>query len=856
MKRLTALGIVGITLVGTAQAAGPMPIGTSTITVSYETSAGVVSFSRDYDFSGGFPGDATRLGDAPNLSGFNSAGSTLGVFGRRALPILLNNPSLPPVFRPNDSLVTHALFKTDNNTDFFPDYAGGLEGDITVTVENIRFEKPVVLLRDTLMLHAKWTAEQADEVFFLTDEIYVSLDNHHTAADPYRDFDTFEARVFFDFPVPNYILDDTDVQWTITGDRTDTLSLSVTFPYALLKNLEATVEIPPSSLPTPLGFLEPFHFHIEYCVAPAISYTNQAATTKVDFFRGGSQPSESYEQILSSHNCGICHGGDDASILINKPWAGSMHALSARDPLWFACMTVAEQDAAEVGDMCIRCHVPRAWISGRSAPTDGSAINATDRDSVTCHFCHRMVDPFYKPGISPIEDEAILNNILELPVTNGSASFVLDPADGRRSKRGALTPHTNIVSPFFEESALCETCHDVSNPAASRLPDDTYVGNDLDSPHPTGDKYDMFPGERTFSEWSISEYARKGVDAGGRFGGNKQIVGSCQDCHMPDSTSLGALGGPLRHDMADHGMYGGGTWIPLVIANMYPDAVDIEAINAGVEGSRSMLQRAASMELSQSGDALHIRVINETGHKLPTGQPEGRQMWINVQFFDDQDVMIAERGAYDQATGKPTLEDTKMYEILLGIDESTAQAVGLRAGHTHHIAFTNVILKDSRIPPRGFTNAELNRVQSPVVGTIYEDGQYWDNTSFMLPENTARVNVALYYKTASTEFIEFLRDANHTNDAGQVLYEQWEATGKSPPVEMVADTLVFSPFYTGDFTGDGQTDANDLNDLVTCLQGPGSGPALKGCRPGDLDGDNDVDLRDTARFLRRVGAGM
>ena len=323
---------------------------------------------------------------------------------------------------------------------------------------------------------------------------------------------------------------------------------------------------------------------------------------------------------------------------------------------------------------------------------------------------------------------------------------------------------------------------------------------------------------------------------------------------MPDSDSQAATDGPVRHDTADHGMYGGGTWIPLVIANMYPDDVDLATMQAGAAGSRSMLQRAATLELTQSGDSINVRVINETGHKLPTGQPEGRQMWLNVHFFDEGGQLVAERGAYDTETAKPTVDDTKMYEILLGIDEATATATALTTGPTHHIAFCNVIYFDNRIPPRGFTNAEFERISAPVVGVAYSDGQYWDDTQFRMPRNTTRVDAALYYKTASTEFIEFLRDANHTNDAGQVLYDQWEQTGKSPPVEMVAGTITMGAFAIGDLTGDTHIDLADLPDLLDCMQGPGIGPVSPACWEADIEGDNDVDLRDVARYQRRFGS--
>ncbi|RJP34711.1 MAG: hypothetical protein C4547_10515 [Phycisphaerales bacterium] len=434
-----------------------------------------------------------------------------------------------------------------------------------------------------------------------------------------------------------------------------------------------------------------------------------------------------------------------------------------------------------------------------------------------------------------------------------AANFVIDPFDRRRGKRGSHSPHSSLVSPFHEDAALCATCHDVSVPVLDRQPNDTYVHNAFGEPHPTQKKYDMFPGERTFSEWRESAFARGGVDMGGRFGGNKPVVSTCQDCHMPDSTSRAAVQGPVRQDMADHGMVGAATWMPRVVANLYPDEVDAAALEAGMASARSMLQRAASMELSQSGDLLRVRIINETGHKLPTGQPEGRQMWINVRFFDAEGRLVAERGAYDDDTGRPKADDTVMYEIVLGIDEAVSRATRLPVGPTHHVAFCNVIYKDNRIPPRGFTNEAYRRVSAPVIGAGYTDGQYWDDTSYPIPRVAVRASASLYYKTASTEFIEFLRDANRTNDAGRILYEQWSITGKSPPVNMVTQEVELATFVCGDFNADRRVDLADYAAFFACLAGPDSGPVRPECRPGDLDGDDDVDLADFGRLQGRFG---
>ena len=40
------------------------------------------------------------------------------------------------------------------------------------------------------------------------------------------------------------------------------------------------------------------------------------------------------------------------------------------------------------------------------------------------------------------------------------------------------------------------------------------------------------------------------------------------------------------------------------------------------------------------------------------------------------------------------------------------------------------------------------------------------------------------YQTVSKEFVEFLRNENRTNDAGNILYDLWEANGKSAPFVM------------------------------------------------------------------------
>jgi hypothetical protein len=70
----------------------------------------------------------------------------------------------------------------------------------------------------------------------------------------------------------------------------------------------------------------------------------------------------------------------------------------------------------------------------------------------------------------------------------------------------------------------------------------------------------------------------------------------------------------------------------------------------------------------------------------------------------------------------------------------------------------------------------------------YVDGQFWDETIYSTPIGTVKAEVRLYYQSTSKEFVEFLRDENHTNRKGQELYDLWNNNGKCPPTLMANAT--------------------------------------------------------------------
>ncbi|MFT5058794.1 MAG: hypothetical protein ACI89E_001573, partial [Planctomycetota bacterium] len=376
-----------------------------------------------------------------------------------------------------------------------------------------------------------------------------------------------------------------------------------------------------------------------------------------------------------------------------------------------------------------------------------------------------------------------------------SGQFVIDPNDIRRGPFD-LGPnfflHNWDQSEFHKDSALCGTCHDVSNPVLEKQPNGDYTVPvaSLNQPHSTGAREDMFPLERTFSEWEMSVYGVTGIDSGGRFGGTEPIVQSCQDCHMPATNGVACapgLGGVNRPDMPKHYFAGANSWVLRAIDATWPDyetGLTPQRIDDAEQRNRDMLAASADLEAYVTGMDLNVRITNMGGHKLPTGYAEGRRMWIEVQFKDAGGSIVQEHGNYDLNTADLDVASTTVYEKTQGLDNYMAGQTGIAAGPSFHFSLNNETLFDNRIPPRGYdSTAFASRGAAPVAYT-YGEQQHWDKTTFPMPAGATQATVKLFHQTTSKEYIEFLRDENVTNTVGQDTYNLWETFGKSAPVEM------------------------------------------------------------------------
>jgi hypothetical protein len=450
-----------------------------------------------------------------------------------------------------------------------------------------------------------------------------------------------------------------------------------------------------------------------------------------------------------------------------------MMGQSARDPVYRAALAIANQDIKGVGEWCIRCHAPRGWLAGRSDAADASLLNREDLHGVSCDMCHHLVDP--------LSDEA-KELVKSVPPGYGNAMIVADPENVARGpyaeSKGAM-PHKIVHSAYQASSELCGNCHNVSNPFQA-------LDVNTQPPHAFGHI------ERTYSEWALSDFARPE---------SKQTCQSCHFARVPGGGQASRYGDLHRDYFVSHAATGGSTWVQDALIYIWSGKegrdIDRDALKAVQQQAKVFLKTAAALSLETVGGMVRLTITNLTGHKLPTGYPEGRRMWVNVQFRDSNDQLVGEAGIYgqkgDTIAGQPikvpTLldpENTRVYECKPGISPAQAAKTGKSPGPSFHFILNDTTTKDNRIPPRGFKRSAFAEHLCAPVGAEYADGQYWDTVTFPIPQRARRIQAKLLYQSVSWDYLKFLREENRSDKWGQQLYTAWEKTGRCPP-EVVAE---------------------------------------------------------------------
>lgn len=620
----------------------------------------------------------------------------------------------------------------------------------------------------------------------------------------------------------------------------------------------------------------------------------------------GTQPEDAVVPLDGVDICVTCHGNYDPAVEPLHNWRGSMMAHASRDPIFWSTLAVAEQDFDGAGDLCIRCHTPGGWLGGRSAPTDGSKLDAViDRNGIQCDFCHRMTNPDRSEHDGVQFDPFLAFDPWTGEGNYGSAQYVatdssttkLGPYRDANPPRGA---HAAAQSLYHRSPELCGTCHDVSNPVTGDLASNNGAQVDLDYNgglgSPLTDKvafnyrpYQFGVVERTYSEFKTSRLGttlvsdfpmlpadlqagavQNAYDAAvaatgdGNYADGAPRYFTCQTCHIPPvqgqgsgRPAAGRFAPPVRSDLPKHDLTGGNYWMPEAIKWMDDrgtlkfgglTAAERNAMDAGALRVKAQLESAAA--LSVSGDT--VTVVNLTGHKLISGYPEGRRMWLNIRWYDGSGGLLREDGEYGDLSLEMDLDDdgvndtvrtlielhdpnTRVYEVHGGITQAWAEtlvavnaqqyadlAVGFdrqtgaptatiadvaaQAPGTYrqsfHFVLNNKVSSDTRIPPYGYSYDEAKRRNALPVpydqyGNPGSGGEYdyWDTVTLNPPAGAETADLRLLYQPTSWEYVQFLYLANTTQNpqlrtAGKDYLDAWVNTGMAEPHVMATATWV------------------------------------------------------------------
>ncbi|OVE75061.1 hypothetical protein BVX95_00375 [archaeon D22] len=613
----------------------------------------------------------------------------------------------------------------------------------------------------------------------------------------------------------------------------------------------------------------------------------------------GTQPQE-VGNLESPNKCDNCHGGYNTATEPAFNWRGSMMANAGRDPIFWATLAIAEQDFDGAGDLCIRCHSTAGWLAGRSTPTDGSGLAAGDADGVECDFCHKMTDPSNTdPVLKGIMKEPFVANdpLSGEPFYGSGMSSLWAGSEKLGPYSDADARHQFMENDFIRSVDFCGTCHDVSNSAVGNLAHnygaqseflatESVVADGLpdDSPKNYASKasfnnppYKYGVVERTFSEYKaglisktpVGEFVNLPADL--KSGALKAIYDaatdygtkdanyedgdvryySCQTCHMRPIFGQGCnKNPPFRSDLPLHDMTGGNYWMPEAIK--YLDGLSklrlggglndtqMAALDAGILRAKEQLNLAATLVVDYNSST--VKIVNHTGHKLISGYPEGRRMWIKTTWMDDGGKILRVDGDYGEIgvivngvnvrsiknLGDP---NTKIYEAHYGIDQQwAAQLVELGypnnlalsydrnsgdvkqnlgelalspAGtefETFHFVLNNVVHKDNRIPPYGMDyETARKRNALPVPADQYGGGpgkqyDYYDTVALNPPSGATNAVIELLYQPTSWEYIQFLDLANNQpvgsflENEGKYMLEAWLNTGMAEPYVMASAT--------------------------------------------------------------------
>ncbi len=477
-----------------------------------------------------------------------------------------------------------------------------------------------------------------------------------------------------------------------------------------------------------------------------------------------------------------------------------MMANATKDPLWQAKVaTELERNShlsSVITDTCTKCHAPITNYEITKVQKaefelfgpDGilnpnHALYDASMNGVSCTVCHQITDDV---TLGTLEGFTGNYKINDTKTIYGQFSDIF----GQPMVNN--TGYTPTYSEHISDSAICATCHNVKTPYVDAS------GNVLTTTPDT-----EFPEQMPYTEWQNSIFD----DAGS----NPQ---SCQDCHMPKTTSIvsrqpNGLG--AKDGFAKHHLVGANTTMLTLLKNNAAQLdVTSSDMDLGIERARAMLQSSVDLEIvsaSVNNGVLeaHVKLNNNSGHKTPTAYPS-RRMWLNFKVTDSNNDVIFESGKFntdgsivgvdndaDQSVFEPhynlitSTDQVQIYETIMGDSDSNVTYTLLRGAQ---------YLKDNRLTPKGF-----NKIAVPTDVAVH--GQAANDTDFNLGSDEViyripvavtgdlNVSVSLKYQTIAYGFLQDLYRDNQLEQV-QTFKAMYDAQSLKHEQITTAQTMVVS----------------------------------------------------------------
>ena len=490
-----------------------------------------------------------------------------------------------------------------------------------------------------------------------------------------------------------------------------------------------------------------------------------------------------------SGNCATCHDGltdtSGENVSIVRDWGASMMANAAKDPLWRAKVATELERNAHLAplikDKCTKCHAPMAnyeitKVQGGEVSLFGAdgvlnpnhALYDAAMNGVSCTLCHQIMDD---ASLGTLAGSSGHYNINDTKTIYGQFIDIF----GQPMVNN--TGYTPEYSAHVSDSALCATCHNLKTPYVNS------IGNVM-----TTTPESEFPEQMPYTEWENSIFADTGSNPT-----------SCQDCHMPKTTSkvsnrpmwLGTKSGFAKHHLV------GANTVMLTLLRDNAAQLDVTSTNLdlSIDRARTMLQSAATVEIvsaSVNSGVLQarVKVQNNSGHKVPTSYPS-RRMWLHFTVTDSDNTVVFESGRIntdgaiadadndaDQSVFEPhyntitSPDQVQIYEAIMGDSGDQVTYTLLRAAR---------YLKDNRLTPKGFDKLDIDLPSDVAVhGEAVNDADFnlgSDEVTYRFPVSVSgelNVSVSLNFQTIMHGYLQDLYRDNQLQQVQdfQVMYDR------------------------------------------------------------------------------------